>query len=320
MESTPGSDWTRATAKLWGDIAREKAQGDSWRLLSWDTHSWISRCINWRISGDPDESWLQFVRRQFCPQTLKWGLSLGCGWGALERDAISLGICEYLDAYDVSPEAVATARAEASARRFRESISYSCVDLNEAVLTPNKYDICFAAAALHHINKLEHLLGQVAMALKPDGVFVVLEYVGPSRFQWSAKVERLMNDILAALPQSYRVSLRDGKVIRGEVKRPSVEDVVRVDPSEAIRSGEVLGLLADRFDVLYRVDLGGTLLQFVLGDIAGNFHPDDPKDRALLDLIVLFEETLIQEKVLNSDFVFIVARRARGGASRRENM
>lgn len=54
---------------------------------------------------------------------------------------------------------------------------------------------------LHHITNLEHLLEQVRIALCPGGLFVVLEYVGPSRFQWSDKVDYLMNRMLAALPK-----------------------------------------------------------------------------------------------------------------------
>ena len=58
--------------------------------------------------------------------------------------------------------------------------------------------------------------------------------------------------------------------------------------------------------MLYRADFGGTLLQFVLADIAANFNEDDPKDVALLDLMSLLEEVLIAERVLPSDFAFFV--------------
>ena len=64
--------------------------------------------------------------------------------------------------------------------------------------------------------------------------------------------------------------------------------------------------LESRFDVLYRADFGGTLLQFLLADIAANFHEDDPKDVALVDLMSLLEEVLIAERVLPSDFAFFV--------------
>jgi hypothetical protein len=79
-----------------------------------------------------------------------------------------------------------------------------------------------------------------------------------------------------------------------------------VDPSESIRSDEIPALLESRFDELYRADFGGTLLQFLLADIAANFKEDDPKDVALIGLMSLLEEVLIVERVLPSDFAFFV--------------
>jgi len=296
------------TASVWGAAAREKASSDKWKLLSWDTHPRVRAYINRRISGDPNEDWLHFTKRRFCPETVKYGLSLGCGWGQLERGAIQLGLCERFDAYDVSPEAIITAEAEARKQHLEQRIRYYCADLNGVTFEPGRYDICFAGAILHHISDLEHLLVQVKTGLRPGGLFVVMEYVGPPRFQWSDKVGRLMNAILVTIPKVHRVSLRDGATIKGEIVRPSVEGVIKVDPSEAVRSQDIQGLISKNFEILYSADFGGTLLQFLLADISGNFRPEDPKDVALLDLMVLLEETLIDERVIPSDFVFVVSR------------
>ena len=143
-------------------------------------------------------------------------------------------------------------------------------------------------------------------SLRPGGLFVVNEYIGPARFQWLDKTEALMNRVLAILPHEYKVNpnerLRQGATSTGR----RAEEIARVDPSESIRSDEIVTTLESRFDVLYRADFGGTLLQFLLADIAANFHEDDPKDVALLDLMSLLEEVLIAERVLPSDFAFFV--------------
>jgi SAM-dependent methyltransferase len=308
-----GGDWSTSrddvTASVWGAAAREKASSDKWKLLSWDTHPRVRAYINKTISGDANEDWLHFTKRRFCPKTVKCGLSLGCGWGQLEREAIHLNLCEYFDAYDVSPGAIATAEAEARKRQLEQRIRYFCADLNKVTFEPERYDMCFAGAILHHISDLEHLLDQVRTALRPGGLFVVIEYVGPPRFQWSDNVEGLMNRILVTIPKSHRVSLKDGVTVKGKVVRPSVEDVIKVDPSEAVRSQDIPGLISKNFEILYRADFGGTLLQFVLADIAGNFESNDEKDMALLDMIMVFEETLIEEKVIPSDFIFVISRR-----------
>jgi SAM-dependent methyltransferase len=298
------------TAKLWGDAAKEKATSDKWKLVSWDAHPRVRASINRRISGDSNEEWLQFVKRQFCDGKLERGLSLGCGWGILERAVLQLEICEYCEAHDIAPDAIATAQSEAEKAGLSEKVRYFCSDLNKITFEPKKFDICFAGAILHHVADLEHLFEQVKAALREGGLFVIMEYVGPARFNWSDKVERSMNRILSILPESYRVSLKDGKTIKGGITRPSAAEVIKVDATEAIRSDEILDLLARNFEIIHQADFGGTLLQFMLADIIGNFEPGDAKDDALLDLMILFEETLIDEKVITSDFTFVVCKNA----------
>ena len=46
----------------------------------------------------------------------------------------------------------------------------------------------------------------------------------------------------------------------------------------------------------------------MLADIVGNFDPADPDDVAMIDLVSLYEQTLIDEGVLPSDFVYLVAK------------
>jgi len=136
---------------------------------------------------------------------------------------------------------------------------------------------------------------------------VVNEYVGPVRFQFPDERLPLMNRLLHALPETHRRSLRTGDV-KDEVVRPREQEVQRVDPSESIRSDEIVGLIEERFEIVYRADFGGTLLQFVLADIVGNFDPADPDDVAMIDLVCLYEQTLIDEGVLPSDFTYVVAK------------
>ena len=305
-QSTEGPN--DATDRTWSAAARDKAGIGNWKLLSWDAHPCVGRYINRRISGDPSESWLQFIKRRFCPRTLNAGLSLGCGWGGLEREAIRLGVCERFDAYDIASGAIETARAEAIKEGLQERITYFCADLNRLVLEHDKYDVCFAGASLHHVHNLEHVLQQVQTALTPEGLFVVLDYVGPSRFQWNEEVHHLMNKLLGVFPEGLRTDLKDGKTVKIAATRPTIEEVINFDPTEAVRSGEILTQLEQNFETIYRADFGGTLLQFALADIVGNFQQDDPKDTALLEMAALFEETLIEKGVIPSTHVLLVCR------------
>jgi SAM-dependent methyltransferase len=294
-------------SELWGRKAREKGESDAWTYRYWQAHPVTVRHINRSITGDPDESWLPFVKRRFLPDGAEHGLSLGCGHGAAEQAAIAQGLCRSFDAFDISEEALVVARSQAAEHGVADRIEYRQADLNKLELQPDRYDVVLAAHVIHHIDALEHLLDQVARSLRPGALLFVSEYIGPARFQWLDKTERLMNRLLDVLPADKKVNPLNG-LVKERIERASAEAIAEADPSESIRSDEIVQLLESRFETVYRADYGGTLLQFLLADIAANFSPDDPKDVALLELLSLFEEELIAERVLPSDFAFFVLR------------
>jgi SAM-dependent methyltransferase len=296
------------TAEHWGEDAREKAEGEDWQGLYWQSYILTARHINEDISGDPDVNWLTFTKQRFFPDPVELALSLGCGYGIVERVGIEQEIARRFEGYDIAPEAVAVATEEAEKAGIGDRIVYAAADLNAIELEPGRYGAVFAAQTLHHIEALEHLLDQILGSLTEDGLFVVNEYVGPKRFQFPDEYLPLMDGLLAALPESHRRSLKDGTV-KEKANRPTAKEVYDVDPSESVRSDEIMGLIEERFELVYRADFGGTLLQFVLSDIAGNFDPADPKDVAMIDLVTLYEKTLIEKGVLPSDFVYLVAKR-----------
>lgn len=296
------------TSELWGRTAREKSEGEDWKRYFWQSHPRTLRHINRLITGDEEEDWMAFTKRRFLPDGAERGLSLGCGHGTVERDGIVLGLCRSFDGFDIAEEALEVARADAERVGVGDRINYVRADLNTLELTPDSYDLAVVVQALHHIEELEHVLDQVAAALGPGGLFLVNEYVGPARFQWLDKTQVLMNRLLGVLPHELKVNPRNG-FVKDHIERTPAEEIARVDPSESVRSDEILELLRSRFEIVYRADYGGTLLQFLLADIAANFRDDDANEVALLDLLSLFEETLIRERVLPSDFAYLVLRR-----------
>ena len=299
------ADADAVTSELWGKTAREKSETEEWKRYYWQSHPLTLRHINRLITGSEQEDWLGFTKRRFFPEPVERGLSLGCGHGTVERDAIALGISRTFDGLDISEEALEVAARDAEQAGLADSIAYRTADLNTVELEPAAYDVVFAVQALHHVDALEHLLDEVAASLRPGGLFVVNEYIGPARFQWLDKTQAVMNRILDLLPESYRVNPRNGLVKEHIERAPRRGDrpgrSVGVDP---LRRDS--GAARSRFDVVYRADFGGTINQFLLADIAANFDADDPKDVAMLDLISLLEELLVAERVLPSDFAYFV--------------
>ena len=136
------------------------------------------------------------------------------------------------------------------------------------------------------------------------------EFVGPNQFQWTDAQLEHANRLLNRLPAAYRRSIK-GEGERDAILRPTIETMNEVDPTEAICSEDILPEVLRRFEIIHQTDFGGTLLQLVLEDIAGNFT-DTEESRAQLRMLMDEEQRLIREGVIGSDFTVVVARHKNG--------
>lgn len=277
--------------------------------------------INPQISGRADQGWLAWLREKYFPQPAPRGLSLGCGRGALERRALELNLCRALEACDLSPDAIAAAQADAARLSqagtrdagLADRLRFFVADLNAIELAPASYDLILCPMSLHHVRALERLFAQARAALKPGGLLALNEYVGPAQFQWSEKQLGYANALLRRLAPRYRRNLDPSwwrrllEPYREDVRRRPRWRVAAEDPSESVRSAEIVSLLEREFVIVERRDYGGTLLQLVLDRIVGNFQ-DTEEDRRVLTLLCQAERALIQAGELTSDFTLILAR------------
>ncbi len=312
-----------------------------------------------KISGDPTVDWMDYVIDKYYAGEIPVSrcLSVGCGEGDLERRLAARGFFLACDAYDIAQGSIARARDLAVGQGFN-TINYDVRDINDLALQPAHYDAIFSFSALHHFVALEHVLSQIHTALKPGGLFIINEYIGPSRFQFPRQQVNAMNAALRLVPLGYRrirdaagdtidatlskpidareslrrgaMKLRDGSLwpamrrkareefcrrrhssdggrFKLEVACPTVSDVVRLDPSEAVRSDEIVSLVHQKFDVLEMKGYGGSILHFLLGGIAGNFTKD-AAGQSLLDMQFQIEDSLIDAGHLSHDFALLVAR------------
>ncbi|MHB8772822.1 MAG: class I SAM-dependent methyltransferase [Syntrophales bacterium] len=296
-------------SNLWS----QKATPEDWesrKLLSWCLHPYVEKQhINKMISGDADVDWFHYVKNTYVPKKLDYGLDLGCGSGWLEGVCLKNQVCERMDAFDIAAGAIEIAQKNAVAEKLDERINYGVRDINTIRLEQGKYDIIFTPSSAHHFKELEHIFREVHEGLKPSGLFVLVEYVGPSQFQWTEKQLRIINDLLEILPVKYRGNIRIPGLIRERLERHSLEYMNAHDPSEAVRSADIVPLLENYFHILERRDYGGTVLNMLLHDIAGNFNEKTEEDIAFLGLLCYFEKVLLREKVLPSDFSLIIASR-----------
>lgn len=260
-----------------------------------------------RATDDPTIDWLDHSAG-FLPPKPRRALSIGCGFGTIERMLRERDICQEIEGIDLAEEAIQGARQLAAAAGLK-GITYAVADLHRVELPEETYDVIYAHSSIHHIFHLERVFDEVRKALKPNGLFILYEYVGPSQFQYPKAHLEMADALLGMIPEQYRRQIRNlGN--KEQAPRVSLAEMNAYDPSEAIRSEEILPLLASRFQVPHLRMIGGTLTLLVLNEIAGNFTPDDPIANALIEGILHIENILIDAGVIPSYHAYIICRKS----------
>jgi SAM-dependent methyltransferase len=298
-------------ASQWSGLASE-AFVRSLERISWSGIPQVHLNHNYLITGSRDTYWVDCIRQRFFPGgDAGDGLSLGCGAGHLDRILKQRGFrFRSFTGIDISEGAIEQARALADEIALAPKIRYTAADLNHCELPPQSFDFIYFFQSLHHIEALEHMLEQCQRALRPEGLLMVNEFVGPSRFQWTSRQLEMANALTRLLPEDLRRDLQDGGR-KTEIVRPTVKQMVTHDPSEAVRSGEIERLVKTYFDIAGEWNWGGTLNHLVFQNIAANFEPENAYHRSIIELLIHHENVLIREALLPSDFKVFVAKQKR---------
>ena len=292
--------------KSWSFLTDRKLVANR-EKVDWSGINLNHQYFNYLVSGDPKVHYLQYFIDKYISRPVSV-LSLGCGNGHLERAIIEFKLpYSSVHGIDINPDLSRFAEAEASRLGYK-NVTYSTADLNVLSLPPQKYDLIIFFHSLHHIENLEGLLDNISKALTPEGIVLVVDFVGPTRFQWTDQQIKFTQELLDLLPPKLKTDLRNPKLntIKEKIVRPKVEEIIGSDPSEAVRSGEIYPLLKKMFITLEEKPLGGTLLSNLFDGIAGNFDEKEPVVQSLIKSLQKVEELLILNKVIDSNFVFMV--------------
>jgi SAM-dependent methyltransferase len=299
---TEAADRDRVSV-FWEEQFERMSADDSY----WCNNNLIADQVQRLISRGSTKHWLSWLLQDYFRdhQPFARSLSLCCGDGAHELTLYQSGKVRFVQGFDISAGAVRQANAKfLQAGAPRDAFLFEARDANNLDLR-GRFDLILSTGALHHVTALEDLAEKVHALLDVDGYFVVLEFVGPNRFQWTARQCGLINGLLAQLDPYY---LKDRT--RTTMAPLTVEEMLRIDPSEAVRSEDVLPVVRARFKVEYKSAYNGTLIHqlYPLLNVAlGNrARPDFD---SVVRLLLYFEDVLIREGLLPSDFVFLICRR-----------
>jgi len=261
---------------------------------TWMAVGEVRAYINTSIGGDESAWPMNWFVKEYGGRVFSRGLSIGCGPGDLERDVIRRGICNEIDAFDISEGSLAIARARAAEEGIADRIHYFSADFNAPSLPKDAYDIVFFPWSLHHVAKLEKLYRAVMRTLRPNGLLYFEEYVGPSSRQWTPEMFRAQLAMFASLPREWKTV--------DALPYPINPN----DPSEAIRSGEILPQLMIGFTIEHQRDFGGNLLATLYPFLDWSVAPPD-----MITRLIDAERALLRDGAASYHAV-VVARPKRG--------
>lgn len=272
----------------------------------WTNNHIVAAHIYRLISGGGQQHWLSWFLNEYLPvnRSFARSLSVCCGDGVHELALANSGRVDFVSGFDISDGAIAKARAAFDEAGIpSESFRFDVTDAADFD-AKETFDLMLSVGALHHVSDLEALLRTLAQRLSADGYFVIVEYVGPNRFQWTDRQLEVANRILAALDLRF---LRDGT--RTELMRPVEEAFIAIDPSEAVRSEDVLRCVEERFTIEYRRNFNGTVMHPLYPLLNAEFtNAGDETFDSIIRLVLTLEDELVTAGVLASDFVFAIAR------------
>jgi SAM-dependent methyltransferase len=289
--------------------------------VDWMSAPGMAAYVNGLVSARAMEDsghWASYACREHVRPLLERGvdgqqglsmLSLGCGSGHIE--ASLLADFGWPIARLTGLELDERLREHAAAYFRKEfpalQADFRYFDFNHPAELDEQSDIVFCCHAIHHATDIEALLPAINGYLKGDGLFIGIDFFGPTRFQIEYDVVTLIRELFDLLPEHFRRDLRDpeGRVVeRFDVDL--IETVRRADVSEAVRSSDLRTLLFSSFPVIDMKPMGGTLLRWFLQNRAGNFSASNPDHVAIVRLLQVVEREMIASRRIRSDDLFFV--------------
>lgn len=218
------------------------------------------------------------------------GLTLGCGAGRLEREIMRHRICDRMHGIDIAEDAVADAQRQAEAL----ALTYSVGDLNRIELPEAAYDLVVTQTSLHHVLELEHVADQIRKTLKPGGYLWIHDFIGETQAQYDPLRLEVLNGLLAVLPEKLRHNTISRRLIK-DVK-PAIPGRLS-SPFEQIRSGEIVEIFKQRFDVEWSLEFS-TILDLLAPPGHRVAYAENEDTQTLFKVLTFFDEFLLKHSIL----------------------
>lgn len=275
---------TTAAAEHWNRV-------DNSGRVNWWSSSKCQSYYNQALCGEAAlTSGSEGVRRRlakdFPGRVFERAVSIGCGPAAKELALITDGLVGHFDLYEIAQTRIDQGRKSAEALGVLDRITHRSGDVFKAERKP-EYDLVYWDHSLHHMSDVDDAVAWSKAVLKPGGVIVINDYVGPNRLQWTpAEVARAN----AFLDES---AVRRGVPVR-KLHRSNIISwlkMYRRDPSEAPQSELILAAAQRHLPGVKFEPVGGTFLNILGGVVVPLVTEDSP----VIDEMLAADRQLLKE-------------------------
>lgn len=239
-------------------------------------------------------------------------VSIGCGAANAELIIASMGkasnVFERITCFDPSQASLEVARSKVRTAALENLFEFKTGAIEDLNFSPQSFDVAFAFSSLHHLKDVPAKIDKVRSWLKPAGVLIAHEYVGPSRQQYDRVKVDLIKSLFAALPDRFRLDWKTGQP-RTKVPIPGAALMWLYDPSEMVESARIIPALESSFRIVELRPEHGTLLLCLLKEIAHNFNDDDSEAQTVLHALCDIEQSLVDAGIIDPDFATVVCER-----------
>ncbi len=275
----------------------EQKSSSDWssRSLGGYSPNWLTFCvdlISTRIFGLPGLSPAIESMQRAGKVPARNLLEIGCLNGKNVFDYVTNGLARDAVGIDCAADAITSGKG-----MYGDQFDLHTVDFNNPEPLYRTFDVILANGVMHQIANIEVFAQWLKDHLAHDGIIIASEYTGPQRYRYSKHEIALINRGVTLLPDELR-SIFDPT---------QLEDKLRADPAECIRSRDIPDVLRATGLAVQTTPFGGNVLQHALSSkFFANFNANNAAHVHAVERLIAFEDQVLRHEP--SHHMHIVAR------------
>lgn len=270
----------------------------------WSFHPAAKARLHDRILGGVSSREEWFWKHYLAGKSNLTALGIGVGRCESEIRLLTTGTISHYDLFDLSPVALEDGRQTARRNGVEQLASFRAEDVQHTDLPDNYYDVITFIASLHHIVDLEGVLRKCERALAPGGVIWAAEYIGPDHFDYPAEDTELARRFYRIIDSDFK------KAWEPELRFPSVQEVIDVDPTESVHSSDIPRTMRAIFPNLDIIPTYGSFAFILFWCLNHDALYDTDKGREFARTVMDLDTAVLDSGRLPHYFAYLMARKS----------